>query len=224
MNSYSTTPEERIKELGRENAALRQTIATLQAAKPVKLDAPDGPGWWAFEGSEWGQKRVGCSKGEADGYEDGEWDEGDEPNGYYFKYEAELAPPFGTVLLVRQAKKGESFSSRFCFGPYDGNGELGYIMTNHPWNNALNGLDKLVGKWTRLHMPWETVDATPAADPEGVVWEPVRFDKTISDYEEVMAYYALQINRFNDLHEKPPMAICQRRPHAQQVQEGVGDE
>lgn len=61
-----------------------------------------------------------------------------------------------------------------------------------------------------------TWNATPVADAEGVVWEPVRFDKTISDYEEVMAYYALQINRFNDLHEKPPMAICQRRPHAQQ--------
>lgn len=32
------------------------------------------------------------------------------------------------------------------------------------------------GKWTRLHMPWETVDATPAADPDArTVWEPVDY-------------------------------------------------
>lgn len=118
------------------------------------LDMPDGPGWWAFEGSEWVQKKVGCSKEDSDGWQEGEWDEGDEPSGYYYKYVEVPGKMLQIVLFIRQVRKGEAFWSRYRSAPYDGNGELGYIMP-HQWYSGLNGLDKLTGKWTRLTMPWE---------------------------------------------------------------------
>lgn len=140
---------------------LEHVKAALAQIDPMPLDQPDAPGWWAFEGSERKTKLVPCSEDEADLVDEGEWDEGDEPDVRYFKRVDGLDEPFQTILFVRHVKKGERFSSRYQDASYDGpQGVLGYIMTHHPWYNGMNGLDKLAGKWTRVFVPWEADDGS----------------------------------------------------------------
>lgn len=116
------------------------------------LDAPDSPGWWAFEGSEWGSEAIwpnGMTEQEVD--EDNSWVP-IEPIGY----REILKEPFRAVLDVRWVYPGQAISIRKYSGPYEGTEPiLGFVSPKYRWNHALYGIDTVCGKWTRLTMPWE---------------------------------------------------------------------
>lgn len=147
-----------------------QRIAALeqaqQAAAGLVLDLPDAPGWWAFEGAEWESKGIYPDGYDPDEDKRDDWgNESTKPIGY----EDVKGKPFQTVLFVRYSRKVESIWFRRQSGPYDGEPILGYIMTHHPWYNGLNGLEKLTGKWTRLHIPWErTTSDTVSVAPNSL--------------------------------------------------------
>lgn len=128
------------------------------------LDQPDSEGWWAFEGAAWESQPIYV----VDGIEYDEWQHEwtEEAEEHWQRYELELYPPhhykkvlgtpFRKPLYVRPVRKGERYWDWSGSGSYDGpEGVLGYLETHHSWNDGMNGLNKLSGKWTRLYMPWE---------------------------------------------------------------------
>lgn len=114
-------------------------------------DAPDSEGWWAFEGHEWLGRYVRVDGQPMEDFEDRE---------SYYDGETHfiegLGDPVQTVLFVRYSRKGgESVSSRRRHGPYKGEPFLGYVKTLHSWDHTLHTPDMLIGKWTKLSLPWE---------------------------------------------------------------------
>lgn len=127
------------------------------------VNAPEGPGWFAFEGSEWESKPIYLK----DGVEYGEWQKEwlGAAEEHWHLYKLELYPvvryidvkgePFQTILDVKWVHQGMSISNRKHSGPHRGEPVLGFMSNKHRWNHALYGIDTLVGKWWRLHLPWE---------------------------------------------------------------------
>lgn len=120
--------------------------ATEQVHKPMAdgLDAPTGPGWWAFVGGE----RIAVA---IYSYGEGE----DEEDRTVIEYKEVLGATIQTVLYVRYSKAGEPFRQWRQSGPCHGEPILGYLWSHHTWDHSLRAIDLLVGKWYLLDVPWE---------------------------------------------------------------------
>lgn len=119
------------------------TIDSANPAETTWLDAPDGPGWWAFAGGKWVLKPI---------YDPCERDEDDRP--IINAYEMVVGEPFEIVLLVRYSKTGERVDFVRHSAPYHGEPILGFLPTHSSWNTSLQSLDTVCGKWQRLHIAW----------------------------------------------------------------------
>lgn len=153
-----------------------QTKATIVVA----LEMPDGPGWWAFEGSEWQSEPIYRVEGvEYRGWQK-EWTE--EAEEYWHRHELNLhdpiryepvkGEPFQTVVEVRWINKGQAISNRKHAGPHEGEPVLGFLSPKYRWNHALYSIDTWVGKWYKLAMPWEVALNQPAATAQGAMAVP----------------------------------------------------
>lgn len=132
----------------------------------VALDMPDSPGWFAFEGGKWEVEQIECE--EDDPEKTGElWSE-EEQEYYPYKNVEGIGESFKTVLLVRHSKAGETVSTRKSHGPHRGDPILGYLKTQSSWDDALHALDTLIGKWTRVYMPWESHPSPSAGQPQAM--------------------------------------------------------
>lgn len=146
---------------GKEEASvyLPDDIRLCRAVSaPEPLDQPDEPGWWAFEGSEKTTELVPCDPNDAEGWHETEWDEGDEPKGYYYKRVETVDKPFRTIVEVKWVFPGAAISTRRFTGPHKGDPVLGFVSPKYRWNHALYGLDTVIGKWWRMTLPWEVSD------------------------------------------------------------------
>lgn len=120
------------------------------------LDAPDEEGFWAFEGSWWEQKKTYIFEGVEYDEWDENWDEDyDDRRFVEVKRTSVLGEPIKELYYVRYAKGGEGISTRFRSGPHDGSHILGFLFSHPTWQSSIQGFDKLVGKWTRVYLPWE---------------------------------------------------------------------
>lgn len=158
----------------RYDAALAWLAAHAQpqaAGGVVALDMPDGPGWWAFEGSEWGSKAIYLVDDVESGWKE-EWDEAAEEHWNRYeenlytphRYEPMLEEPFQTIVKVEWVRAGMQISNRQQCGPYSGEPVLGFLSPKYRWSHIPHGIDTWCGKWYRVHLPWETSQRPQAQD------------------------------------------------------------
>lgn len=163
LTGYDILDDDSKLAVAEQVAAIDAAHAALDAPpqpQPVALDAPDGPGWWAFEGSEWGSEPIWPDDYDPDDDDDDDRAEWISP----IDYRDVKGEPFRTPLLVRYSTPGETVSFRDSHGRYNGEPILGYLNTHHSWDHCLHSLDHLVGKWYRLYMPWEQPQPPIPAD------------------------------------------------------------
>lgn len=217
-------------------AALESQLATLQAATPVGLDAPDSAGWWAFEGRyRWNPPthnlRLVFEVCESNNGLTIETQKGHYTNIMPVKdmlfgkwcrmphmpWEAVNATPAAATLSPTERGIIEAMRDDWLQRHEPGSDEWADAQVIAAWLNGYKGT--MYG------------DATPVADAEGVVWEPIE-DGEVSSFmyvdnggkligvfagDDYTDWYATE-----DLPDH--IRLCQRRPHAQQdSQEGVGD-
>lgn len=128
----------------------------------ASLDAPGGPGWWAFEGSEWESKALYLVDGVETTWQE-KWNEAAEEHWNRYeenpydvhRYVDVKGVPFRTVLDVRWVRHGMSFSCRHGCGSHEGEPVLGFVSPKYRWNHALYAIDTLVGHWWLLTLPWK---------------------------------------------------------------------
>ena len=136
---------------------------TLDRMNVNRENEPTEPGWWAFEGSKWTSRPIY----EKDGIEYDEWQEEwteyaeEHWNRYELpyidivRYEKVRGEPYQTVYQVKWIKPGMQISAWDHAGPYSGEPILGYVDRNQGWSPAIRSLDTVIGKWTKLNLPWE---------------------------------------------------------------------
>ena len=117
------------------------------------LDAPDGPGWWIFQGAE-RESRPILPEGYADweAFSDRWRGKNCQP---VLDYEDGLGEPFQAVLEVRWVQKGQSICEWRRSGPHHGEPVLGFVSHKYRWNHALYSPNTVVGKWWRVALPQE---------------------------------------------------------------------
>lgn len=124
-----------------------------EAHQFLQLQAPDKPGWWAFEGSERTKKRVRKEGGKD--IEDHTEEELEELEDDDFENIDALSETFQTIVPVQWVLKGQAIWTEQYSGPHKGGPILGFKSPKYTWYHGLMTPDVWAGDWYFLSLPWE---------------------------------------------------------------------